>query len=532
MTRFRFRFRKAAVSLDRGILPAAVSAAAVLERLPFVGKGHPWGDDFAEYFAQARAIVSGDVSGCIADFAYMTENSDVLLGPAAYPWGLPVCIAPFWRLFGLAPLVFKGVVLAFLALFAFGFARTAVSRFGRAVGSALSLAVLSIPVFVRHADNVLSDVPFLCTSFFACLLASRLFPRGDDTPRRRLSRADLLESGCIGVLFFASCQFRTDGFILPMALVFASLSVSLRRAFPENSVPRRILGAIGVPAAWRIRETVVALSVFAVLTALSSLCLSVGGEGHAHVLFDATAETVLGKAFFVIQMLPEYIGVERHRWKFAIGLVVLSLSAVAAVANRKRDFFPLVFVSGVVTLAVWWPGLRGPRAFFCCIPWVALWAAGLFGRLTGRNAAAGTAAALAFLFWFGLRLVSDWRSVRNESAFSESALDAYRAVSRTLPRDAVVSFEKPRILYLMTGRLGVLRRDPARIAEISDYALVCRSIPFSASTGERLRQDGRFARTWTNGEFELWEKDVGAMPESAKAETSGTGAKTPGEPEE
>src|SRR5581483_4690179 len=59
----------------------------------YLGDAHGWGDDFAGYLLQARALVDGSAAQEVALNHELLAASDVRVGPDAYPWGMPLAIA-------------------------------------------------------------------------------------------------------------------------------------------------------------------------------------------------------------------------------------------------------------------------------------------------------------------------------------------------------------------------------------------------------------------------------------------------------
>lgn len=47
--------------------------------------GHDWGDDFASYIMQAKAILDGNVQEFVTRNAFTIEQSSFLIGPIAAP---------------------------------------------------------------------------------------------------------------------------------------------------------------------------------------------------------------------------------------------------------------------------------------------------------------------------------------------------------------------------------------------------------------------------------------------------------------
>ncbi|RPJ77971.1 MAG: hypothetical protein EHJ94_10160, partial [Deltaproteobacteria bacterium] len=63
--------------------------------------GHHWGGDFSQYIMQARSILEGAPAKVIEENRIMLqESSSPPFCPLAYPWGLPVLLAPFYAVFG------------------------------------------------------------------------------------------------------------------------------------------------------------------------------------------------------------------------------------------------------------------------------------------------------------------------------------------------------------------------------------------------------------------------------------------------
>src|SRR5580692_1060 len=72
-----------------------------------IHKGHNWGDDFAQYIEQARAISSHSLDSYLQTNRYAMDHSDSASGPYLCPNGFPLLIAPVYRLFGLNLVAFK-----------------------------------------------------------------------------------------------------------------------------------------------------------------------------------------------------------------------------------------------------------------------------------------------------------------------------------------------------------------------------------------------------------------------------------------
>lgn len=183
--------------------------------------GHSPGDDYALYINQARSLIHGDVGETLGNNRYTVENSAWhTFSPYAYPWGLPLLLAPVLAVFGsvdlesgidYAPLKFVICVclaVALLALFAVARRRTHV------VGAALLVVFFATNFWwVLHTDSVLSEFPFLM-----CVL---LFVWWADTLRERgelLSGAARWRLATLGVLAAYAFHTRREGVGLLLGL--------------------------------------------------------------------------------------------------------------------------------------------------------------------------------------------------------------------------------------------------------------------------------------------------------------------------
>ena len=80
------------VFLARPFLPVILISALLLH-LGSLDGGHNWGDDFASYIRQAECIVQGSWEPFLSQNRFTIEQSDIVPGPLAYPWGYPLLLA-------------------------------------------------------------------------------------------------------------------------------------------------------------------------------------------------------------------------------------------------------------------------------------------------------------------------------------------------------------------------------------------------------------------------------------------------------
>ena len=157
--------KKTVIILALMLLVSALLGSSVLTR------GHWWGDDFAAYIMQAKSILAGNMDEFVAANTFTVTQSSHQIGPAAYPWGFPLMLAPVYALIGLSPLALKlpGLLtyLGFLLVFFFMTKRRFLST-----ESLLAVSLFAFnPELLRSLDNIASDIPFLFISTLSILLA-------------------------------------------------------------------------------------------------------------------------------------------------------------------------------------------------------------------------------------------------------------------------------------------------------------------------------------------------------------------------
>lgn len=428
----------------RGFLWLIVLVSGLLCAL-FIRAGHAWGDDFALYIEQAQAILDGSLESLYAANRFAMDHSPKLIGPYLYPNGFPLLLAP---VVGLAEFDFVAMK-AFCTLF-FLLSLPLVFQLVRDRSADLFPAffvtiLVAVHVdFVEHADNVLSDFPFL---FFS--LASLLF-----MTRASSARDQVL----LGFLMFYAYFTRDLGICLIPALIAYQVS------HPERDE--------------RKRRRVLPYLVFVALTGLSLLLLPPGGTNHVGVLLEVTPTTIVrnvGHYAFLIGTIFTLA------WIPVVSTVagMAPIFAGAVLAGRKNLTF-LVYTASYLFVLLLWPAM-GLRFLFPVVPLLAFfWLEGatwMLGKLVGGTRARRLLAAYLALFV----VVSVGESARRASAgpTNEAYTAEMRAIYSYLEEytgpETILGFAKPRALRLFTGRNSIYT-DPEHFdGSVADYFLVDRS---------------------------------------------------------
>jgi len=420
-------------------LLVSILLGSALLGIGMLTRGQAWGDDFAAYLMQARSVLSGKMDEFVARNAFTVTQSSHQIGPAAYPWGFPLLLAPVYALAGLSPLALKlpGLLafLGFLLAFFFWMER----RFA-APESLLAVALFAFhPGLLLFLDNILSDIPFLFFSTLSLLLAD--FHLRETRDRRMLALA-----ASMGAIIFAAAFVRTQGLIL---LGSALLFLGIR--FLRERVGRRRIA----------RDAAVLLAVFGALWGLAALVFPGGQESYLALYAGFGPDTVVSNMVGYAQLFGLFFE-SLPASRLVFGAFAL-LFAFGLVTHFKDEFFPTLYAILYLVVLWSWPEWQGFRFIFPMLPSFILFAwhglESLLGilpsRRAGRVIARGALAlmAAAFLWNAGSNAAANLQEDRAiNGPFDPYSIELYDFIKEETPPDSVIVFFKPRALRLMTGR--------------------------------------------------------------------------------
>ncbi|MGQ0539767.1 MAG: hypothetical protein ACT4R6_12530 [Gemmatimonadaceae bacterium] len=217
------------------LIPCAVLAILRWDWPPSASAG-----DYAQYLAHARAIAEGRP---YSDIGYIYEPGAALIGPPAYPPGLPLTLAPLVALQGIHTPLVRVLMLATLLVFAVLAAlrlRVHVEPWQAAAGAAL--AVLAIQG-AGGTDAPISDPGFAALIWATVVAVDRGgVPQGEKWTWRRVA--------LVTALGFAAMAYRLAGIALIPALALYALTQRRRHgALFRPLAPALVWVATGA-AAW------------------------------------------------------------------------------------------------------------------------------------------------------------------------------------------------------------------------------------------------------------------------------------------
>lgn len=410
--------------------------------------GHSWGDDFAQYLRHADNIAHALP---YADTGYIYNPQNAIVGPQAYPPGLPAALAPVSALFGanlngykvLNVFLFLGTLLIATRLVAHDLSRRQVWIWLAIVGFT--------PVFWDIKDGIASEHLFLPLWYGALLVADTWYRR------EQVYGSPALHGVLLGFLIFLTCATRSAGVVLLPAVVLC-----------EALLARRVT-----------RVGVFSLATAVLLLAAERIVLPASGAGYLEQLRGVSPQTLLANlysdttSFTLIWQNRHWDGVRR-----IAGAACTLLAALGYLrANLPRPTPLGVALAGYFALVVVWPSADGLRMILPIVPafvlYVLIGINGLRGLSWGRRLPGlATSGLLAFsLVSYGAAYSgADFGPISTgvESPPARELLDFVRLNTRP---DDVCLFFKPRALALYTGRrssaypLGTNEQDYQRYAD-------------------------------------------------------------------
>lgn len=411
--------------------------------------GHNWGGDFAQYIMQAESVVKGTVADFIEANRWTMAQSYRPIGPVAYPWGLPLLLAPLYAIGGINLLAFKLVGVAawlgvLLLLERYGRVRHGRARLGL-------LAVLALnPFLLAYLNQVASDVPFMLASTAAIMLMPG-WSGPEITARRGVA---------LGLAMAAASLLRSNGILLVIPLAVAQLIHVL-----ESGRFRA-----GLRAAWSWAYVWPWLTFVPVYAAVTTW-LPEGGSSHVGHFALVTAQTIRENIVYYFKLpLALYEGVPGRQ---VICLLTYPLCAIGMLARVRRDLPTLLYMAATLGIYLLWPdSMQGLRFLFPLLPFYLSFTMTGFQTLAERLApglrrvvlGAGWSLAVyvagAMMVTAVDRVITNQRQGRPapEGPYTEVARALFDDVRRvTQPNDQVVFF-KPRVMRFLTGRPSTLQR--------------------------------------------------------------------------
>ena len=450
--------RKVPLILASIVLVTALLGSSVLTR------GHFWGDDFAAYIMQAKSILAGNIDEFVTANTFTVTQSSHQIGPAAYPWGFPLMLAPVYALTGLSPLALKlPIVLTYLGFLLVFFYLT--KRRFTLTESLLAVSLFAFnPELLRFLDEIISDIPFLFVSTLAILVADIYIRENQIKHRRRLA-------ALTGVVVFTAFFIRMQGLILlGSVLLFQGIR------FLGQREERRQL----------ILDSIIIVAGFGIPWGISALIFPGGQTSYLALYAGFSIDVLTNNILSYSQLFSEFFATLPAQALF-FGIFVI-LFFIGLVARFKADLLFVLYASLYLIVLWTWPEWQGYRFLFPMLPLFIYFAMqGI--RLTidkiGENqkpilrkGAYSYLLLIVVIFAYnaGSNAYGNLRAGRQiNGPFDPYSIETYDFIKNNTPPDSVIVFFKPRVMHLMTDRLSLALIECDRMLE-GDYLVLSKKV--------------------------------------------------------
>ncbi len=505
-------------------LGAVVVLSAVLAIL-LHRNGHTQGDDFALYLRQARSVFDGDMGAVVADNRFSVINSGGAFSPIAYPWGLPLLLSPFVRLWGLDYDRLKLVIVAVFCVWLVLIHGVVRRRIGRVPAFVIALTVGTVPLLLSHSDQLLSEFPQAAAVGVLIWWLDRLRGRPAGAADGRagwLIEASTQDLAIVGLLIALAFNFRRESLVLVAAIAVVQLVELVAAAFQRRRAGQPVASPSWLP--WR--ALVVPYAAFiAAAAAFQALLPTMVLPDNA----DSGVKHIRDRLIQYPRALSEQLGLFPHH---AIGLTVLVLvgiGIVVGIVRRPKLDGHLAAIAVFSVLAVSTHFRFVARYYFQVVPWVLYFGTAAVleilgvvrrwwaGRWARRAVLAVSMAPLVLLLGVHAnKLPSRVSAARDFDAAGRQQVGPahpdyapiYDAVSKYTSADDVVAYFRARTMTLLTDRRAIQTTNIDRIEQHADYFAMQRWSDFyEPAIDEREAIRRGYRAVWQDDFWILWELD-------------------------
>ncbi len=450
-------------------------------------KGHDWGDDFALYINQARALVDGTIEETLFVNAYTLEKSTYQpLGPVAYPWSFPVLLSPLYAAFGLSYPIFKLYETIFFILGLSSLYLLFKERFSRIYNLLLvSLIGSNIP-YILYTNTVTTEIPYLFFSLLTLYLINKTYNK------ENIIVANFLSGLRIGFLLLFSFFIRSEGIALLCALtVYQVAMLFVSGKWKQLSIRSAVL-------------LLVPYLTFAVLYVSSKLFLPTGFTSHYTFLEDVSLETSLGNIAFYFTTLKFMAGYTLHIYSFYI----LSIVFLVGVAARwKEDLLFLSYFTIILTIILIWP-FHENRYLFSIIPFYLYFFIQGVRRLSQfffEKDFAYVLVGLILILNLNALITFTKHTDRNatiDGPETPNSKEMFQYVRDHTYENDIIGFFRARLLTLYTGRRSVVVFDSVKsIKERANYLVINRKTTQFQISPDLIDSQNGFQKVFQNSDF-------------------------------
>lgn len=429
---------------------------------------HDWGDDFAQYLAQAENIAQHKP---MHQTGYVYNEFYPSLGPRAYPPGFPLIIAPMVKYWGnhITPYNYlTSIILLLTSLLTVVFLKR---QSGWLPALAMSLMVFYNPYVIELKAEVMSDIPFaLLVILFLLLTAARKTPA---------SAVTWIISGLIAGFAIA---VKTAGMILPAGLVMFAGWMALNALIRKEK-----FSAFLKEAAGPLLSAAVALVFYFILN-LIFMRGTAGASSYLNTFsLQSLSQTIAMNLYTYTEVLRKFF-IDIHSGVFWFGFlagsaaVTFTITGLIIAIRRGPGLMEWIFLAYLGLLLVYPYHNAGFRFLLPVAPLIIAYIATAVAALKpGRGEIAifaGVAVMMIATYLPSLLEVQQSTRETREGPYGRYSRDAFSNVKDLVPDDALVVFIKPRVLARFAGKNSMAFNPDSTPAEVYRQSEISRPTHF------------------------------------------------------
>ncbi len=484
-------------------LTLATATASLALAVFWQSPGHNWGDDFAGYLMQARALLNGTPVQELELNARAMAASDWRAGPDAYPWGYPALLALVISTLGPGLSTLKAVSIISMSVITLAAGLLAYAcRLSLFSVVCVAILVGMQPDLTSLANTIGSDVVFLALTGVALLFAALALGAWPDELSPALRHwATVIAAVFVSLSFFV----RSNGAVTLVAIAASIVAVAV-----FNRRPNVRFVALSA-AIFASVCAVLIITYYAVLpdgTLVHVGYLSVEPSSLARRTGDAIA--AFGR-FFPIVTLPATLG--------PVAVAALAILAVFGAYRLGRVGVLLALYSaGHLLLVTLFRYSGGQRYYLPVLFAVVILAAGGVEGLANQAAVGLSRAgdlkftrsllvALLFIGAVAMNLYRGdlWQERNSAGPYSPAATELFNYIRAQPSEIQPFAFFKPRALRFLAGKEAVLVREIASTKRVNSIAISWReeASPWQLS-GRQVAALKDFRPTFRNEDFTVY----------------------------
>ncbi len=412
------------------IIVALITVVSFIMTMFCIKDGQSWGDDFALYIEQTKALTQGNINQLYLQNKFSMDNSVIDIGPYLYPFGFSVLLLPIYTIVGLN----LEAMQLFGALFFIATIPFIYLLFKPLLKSNFSVFFLTAFVafhfeYVIFISNILSDLPFTFFCFFSLWLMQK-----ETTFTRQF---------ILGITVFYCYFIKDAGIVLLPALFIFQIQSPINLSHQKK---------------WLFR--LVPYLVFIMGYFVMAIILPYGNENQYKILIEHVSSGGFpNNVNYYFELISHFIFFSQlPTWTSIIVIVLIIYGILKSIKSTPQL---VVFCFALFMLLLAWPGLGGIRYLFPILPMIVFFILMAIESLFSRFKVPVKFYSIGLLLVLFITTTTNLTKIYNFSqqpineAFTKELKSMYQFIKSSVNENEVVVFYKPRALRLFTQRNSI-----------------------------------------------------------------------------